>query len=120
MRDEIYMFSKYARGAETEEPKECKGLYFRGIVNDYMTEDRIVFKTELRLLKKKSCPGCSSCDHLMESLRDCWDVAEIIQPKGGIQQGEVYTIKICNEHRDYESGYIDDWDYAIIPVKEAG
>lgn len=28
----------------------------------------------------------------------------------------VYQVITCNEHRDWESGHIDDYDYKLIPV----
>ena len=27
----------------------------------------------------------------------------------------VYKIILCNEHRDYETGHIEDWDYRLEP-----
>lgn len=31
----------------------------------------------------------------------------------------IYELKICNESRDIESGYIDDWDYEFVKVEDA-
>jgi len=30
----------------------------------------------------------------------------------------IYEVITCNESRDWESGYIDDYDYKLIPYKE--
>lgn len=30
----------------------------------------------------------------------------------------VYQIVICNEHRDWETGYVEDYEYKLIPYKE--
>jgi len=27
----------------------------------------------------------------------------------------LYTVEICNESRDWESGYVEDWDYRLVP-----
>ena len=27
----------------------------------------------------------------------------------------IYTVEICNESRDWESGYVEDWDYRLVP-----
>jgi hypothetical protein len=27
----------------------------------------------------------------------------------------VYQLVICREHRDWETGYVEDWDYELIP-----
>lgn len=31
----------------------------------------------------------------------------------------VYKVITCNEHRDYETGYIDDYGYKLLPVKDS-
>lgn len=31
----------------------------------------------------------------------------------------VYQVVLCNEHCDYESGDIEDYDYKLIPFKES-
>lgn len=30
----------------------------------------------------------------------------------------IYTVVTCNESRDWETGYIDDYDYRLIPYRE--
>lgn len=30
----------------------------------------------------------------------------------------IYEVVICNESRDYETGYIDDYDYRLVTAKE--
>lgn len=30
----------------------------------------------------------------------------------------VYRVVICNEHRDWETGLIEDWEYKLIPYEE--
>lgn len=31
----------------------------------------------------------------------------------------VYRVTLCNEHRDYETGCIEDYDYRLVPVTES-
>lgn len=47
-------------------PPPCKGHFYRGITNGYATLDGIRSKQELKLLKRKSCKGCSRCGWLDE------------------------------------------------------
>lgn len=28
----------------------------------------------------------------------------------------VYEVRVCNEYRDWETGYVDDWEYVLIPL----
>ena len=28
----------------------------------------------------------------------------------------VYELVTCNEHRDYESGHVEEWDYKLAPI----
>lgn len=30
----------------------------------------------------------------------------------------IYEVVTCNESRDFESGYIDDYDFRLVPLKE--
>lgn len=30
----------------------------------------------------------------------------------------LYVVAICNEHRDWEGGFIDDYDYRLDPIGE--
>lgn len=34
-------------------------------------------------------------------------------------QDGIYEVVTCNEHRDYWSGYIEDYDYKLIPYQES-
>ena len=30
-------------------------------------------------------------------------------------EGKLYRVLMCNESRDWETGYVEDWDYQLIP-----
>jgi hypothetical protein len=30
----------------------------------------------------------------------------------------IYTVLVCNERRDWESGYVEDYDYQLWPVSD--
>lgn len=45
-----------------DELGDCKGLVFRGYRNEYFHKGTYEIKQGIRLLKRKSCPGCEHCD----------------------------------------------------------
>ena len=30
----------------------------------------------------------------------------------------LYTVVICDEERDFETGYVEDWNYKLVPFVE--
>ena len=30
----------------------------------------------------------------------------------------IYRVEVCNETTDYDSGYVDYWEYRLVPVKK--
>jgi hypothetical protein len=94
-----------------DEPDECKGLIFRCIKSRCITSyDGIMEKTELRLLKRKSCPGCFKCGWVIDYLREDIDMYELEDDYiGNCEHGKLYTPNIVSS-RDWESG-IEEIDY---------
>ncbi|MCK5235433.1 MAG: hypothetical protein KAR06_00495, partial [Deltaproteobacteria bacterium] len=75
------------------------------------------YKERMRLLKKKSCPGCENCGPTLEMLDE--DVAEDNFPIiDKIKHGALYTLQVVNITRDWESGTIDGWDHAFVEIEE--
>ena len=37
-----------------------------------------------------------------------------------IEDGKLYTVQITNQSRDWETGYIDDYDTEIVLLKNQG
>jgi hypothetical protein len=72
----------------------------------------------IKLLRRKSCPGCKDCIWMVEELNERADQSDIILPKGGIKQGALYRIEVVNISKDWESGIADEWDLQIVEVKE--
>jgi hypothetical protein len=97
---------------EISSPK-CKGSVFRANVQHFRTSQGFGFTVRLNKMKKLSCPGCDKCawqhDYFAEVCND-WSIR-------GIESAEdkkLYTIETCNESRDYETGYIDSWDFKLV------
>lgn len=98
------------------EPKECKGLFFRGYLQEYWTGEKYEIKQGFKLLKRKSCPGCFQCRCTKDEIRELIGSGSIITPD--IKDGALYSIRITNRHTDWESGIIDDWDLEFFEVKD--
>jgi hypothetical protein len=99
---------------------ECKGLVFRGYASSFydIKRGRVEWREGIRLLKKKSCPGCEECGGMLDSLPDMIYCQGVISPEGGIEDGKLYTMTVTNISKDCESGIVDDWDLQIIQVEK--
>lgn len=97
----------------------CKGLLFRGYTSQYYQNGKFELKQGIKLLKRKSCPGCNECVFLLDNLQELSNTeGAVILPKYGIENGKLYSIHTINETRDWEGGYIDSWDLEIFEIKE--
>lgn len=101
---------------EPNEPDTCKGVYFRYTETTYAGGGRFVFKKQISLLKRMSCPGCSKC---------CWviDDAEMGMSEVGstyfefapdLQHNDIVTLRIEIDSTDWETGYADDWHVEVV------
>ena len=81
--------------------------------NMYHTDIGAYIKKELRTLKRKSC----GYDLLNEDIGAC-DVESVLSRIINIYtvSDGIYQLVTINESRDYETGYLDDWDYKLIPL----
>lgn len=56
---------------ESDKITECKGLFWRGSENTYLSShNSIETRKSLRFLKRKSCAGCSKCEWFWEFLQE--------------------------------------------------
>lgn len=103
---------------EDKKKKDCKGgIFFRGYSNFYKdSNDNLVKRQELRLLKRKSCKG-NCCDWIYDLLDEDVSLGNTpIMPE--IENGKLYSIRLTNETFDYETGHCDGFDVEIFEVKE--
>ena len=93
---------------------ECKGLTFRGRVNEYFDRStgKIGVKWTLRLLKRKSCPGCEGCGWTFDQMDDMIASEGLVWPDA-MEDGAEYEIMRITDPPDYETGAIDDWHFEI-------
>ena len=92
---------------------ECKGLIFRGFNSTFYSDCRLEKRSGIRMLKKKSCPGCEKCGFLLEDLSQN---ESVIIPE--IEHDELYTVVVTNISKDWETGYVDDWDLEVVLLNQ--
>jgi hypothetical protein len=119
LRQDLCMrcFSFYKKRIEKKKEVEvCKGLVFRGYTSTWTSyvQGKIETKQGVRLLKKKSCPGCNQCSWLLDAVDDIIYSDGLIMPT--IEHGALYSIIVVNESRDFESGICDGFDLEIIKI----
>lgn len=98
-----------------EEPK----LFVRVIKTAYISKNgcEYNYQTKLRVLRKLSNfdhPFFEDCQNT--SIKDVLDrIINLDDVDGGI-----YQVITCNYSRDWETGYIDDWDYKLVSYNKQG
>jgi len=100
----------------SEQKGVCQGAVYRASVSSYQTKRGLALDFRLNKLERKSCPGCSFCWWLDEALRDI--PAEDIRGFVEIEHGRLYILYIAEEHRDWETGMIDDFILGVLPYIE--
>lgn len=92
---------------------DCIGQKFRCNINTYVHNDTYSHSIQMRRLKRKSCLGCEECGWVMDELAEhiSCDGLPIIQHPN---HGAIYSLRIVNISRDWETGYIDDYDLEFI------
>jgi len=80
------------------------------LYNATKPREGIIQKREV-LVQKRKCQGIYH--HILDDLYEGVDIVNLDDVKDGL-----YTLVMVNEHRDWESGYIDSWDLKLIPYME--
>lgn len=96
-----------------EEPNQC---VVRISTIGWYSSHGFHTKKSLKILKSKSHGGLYECvvNDLEAGNADLFNrIINIDECIDGL-----YYIITVNEKRDWETGYIDDWDYKLIPYKE--
>lgn len=97
----------------TDEEKEdpCKGVFFRYTENNYAYGGKIVLSRQIKMLKSKSCRGCSKCGQLLadvfDGVADCG--ADHIELPSDLRHGDVVQMSYVIDGTDWETGYVDSY-----------
>ena len=106
--------------SENPEP-ECKGLIFRYARETWIgTAQDINFRDRFRFIKGKSCEGCDKCGWMWDDLHEFLcdpEFCNIICPDEP-KQNQLYTIIVSNISKDWETGYVDEWDLEFVEYEE--
>ena len=101
-----------------KEVKVCQGTIYRADVYQGKTSRGIGFYVRLNEIKKYSCKGCETCgwqnDYLQEVNKD-WPILDL----ENAVHGKLYRLTTVNESKDWETGYVDEFDLKIIEYKES-
>ena len=79
--------------------------------SNYLSGNKMVSKRELYPLKRKS--QLSFHDMFPDPIECMNSITNFHEVDEGI-----YEVIMINESRDWETGYLDDWEYKLIPYKE--
>jgi len=93
----------------------CQGLFYRASVKHFINNKMaVVHKTQLNLLKKRSCSGCDECSGFISSF-DCvgtwWPVRMY-----DIEDKKIYRLTTCNHSKHWETGE-RDFNFDMVEVK---
>lgn len=94
----------------------CIGRIYRGHRSIFTTEGRIEERVSLKLLKRKSCPGCKHCGWEEELISEY--VANCDFDMNHIEDGKLYKVAVVNVTKDWETGYVDDYELEAVEVKD--
>lgn len=95
-------------------PENCKGLVFRAHVNQYLQNGRIVQHKELRLLKRRSCPGCKDCEWLLEQLSESLNL-EMVN-LDNVDSPLMYKLEAHIGTDEY--GYVDEAEFEFVETDD--
>lgn len=98
-----------------EAPK-CKGRVYRYQESHFFVNDRTVHSRELRLLKRRSCPGCEKCSSETDFLAS---TPELLVFGVGLKPGLEAALHFVEVSRDWETGYVDEFLYEARPLQRA-
>jgi len=105
---------------KTKDPsKQCKGLIYRGKRNAFINgRDEYVYSERMMLLKRKSCKGCERCGFLHEELQQSLDMDCLPLMPSYLEDGCLYQLSVTNMSKDWETGYVDDYDLEFVKYVE--
>ena len=112
--------ANFAESAQKEgQPSDCKGLFWRASVSSYVSIHKsIEVRKSLRLLKKKSCPGCDKCSWILdffdEDIPCCSQKDDYL---ADIEHGKLYTFHV-NITCGFEDVYPEVDGIEFVEVKE--
>ena len=103
-----------------ENSANCKDKIYKARVSQFSTKRGIGFTVYLEERVKLSCPGCEACGWIPDTLQNYVAEGGNVLGLEEAEDGQLYTIGMCNVSYDRETGYADDWDLELIPLPGDG
>lgn len=97
---------------------KCKGLIFKSYIYSFASKNYIAHNIKLVIAKRKSCPGCEKCGWILEQYSEALgnDVEVPIVNLDIVRNNRFYRLGTCNEKTDFETGYVDYFDFKLTEV----
>jgi len=95
----------HLEGCPIIQSSECKGLVFRGYNTVFRSGNHIANHQGIKLLKRKSCPGCDTCENTLDCFDEDINCGTVDIPT--IEHDKLYSLRWINDGRDWETGYVD-------------
>ncbi len=94
-----------------EEKELVPKIIVRVSTHIFQTDRGLSCRKDINFLQRK----CIGFNFVKEdiSIMDAYTVYEAIINIDEVEDG-IYEMIICNEQKDWETGYIDSWDYKLI------
>lgn len=89
------------------------GLFYRANVSSYSQLGTIGERKTLKLLKRRSCKGCHTCDFIEEEMREFG-----VEGMDKIEHGKIYSVVIDAVDRSSYFDYDYDVTLRLVEVKE--
>lgn len=97
------------------ESDTCKGRIYKLVKNAFVSNrGDVVFKNTFVLQKRKSCPGCELCQWINDDIANA-GVESIVCKT--FKEGALYRLEMTNMSKDWETGYVDDYDLEFVEIK---
>lgn len=92
---------------------DCKGIYFRAEVSNFISGNNtdINTKLKLRFLKRKSCLGCEKCGWFWDYIEDDIFMNNPAPYLPDLEHGEIYIPVPVLEPMDWEMSHIKEIAY---------
>jgi hypothetical protein len=95
----------------------CKGKVYRCRVESFLdSQDNIVVRKSLRLLKRESCPDCETCGWINEFIAE--DIDQETDYIGNLENGKKYRVEGHWYPGPYEYPDEGDLEIEFVEIKE--
>lgn len=88
------------------------------VQTSYWSDKNGMYAKKSFIFRKRLCRGFN----FVEEDLSCVGAEDTISRIANIDRYEsgLYQLIMVNQHVDYESGYVDDWEYRLVPYEEKG